>query len=760
MKSGRKEKKNRKKSVLYAWSLSYLLVLLLPVIAVFANYYFNVRVIRKEIYHANELILNNFADSVDGYLKENRKLYSNAITNPEFDAWISHQEKDSYFYKDSAGLYRQLNNYRVYSLNYSCFLYFTNFDYVLNPNGGYDKGFYYSTMQFYHTDMISQEKWTRIMTKDYDRAYFVLDFWHHKTVEPCLVYAHTVSYYQNKVNVFAGFPLSVIEKLAQNMEEGTKVLITVDGNPFLAIADGKTQILQNDDISASYTTTIPAEKNESAANGRGNVSIVKSSNTREYMEIRKESGENGICYYLQIPNRIFWQDARHVRNVLVVSLLLTLLAGMVCINIVLKRNFRPVSELLSKVEGSDSSKNEFEQLEESYMRMKKKNLSISEKMDSLSGTIRKNRLLELMKGGKAEAEDKRMFPFVEGQVSILLGMKVLPEKKCRDSNELILFVIDNIFSELLGEEHYARTEDGESQFYLFMVEEEKSADWKQNCNEKVNELIEILKKWNVNLIVAISNPEKSLERIADQYRDIRNVFENRQMVFWTSVAVDIEKQETEEAAAKLTIGNMIKEALQKRDTKEVMELADKFFGQDRQCSFSLLRMQCLEILMVAIKEFYESDVHDEAKIYLRGFMNSVLDMSDREQARKIVKEMLEYTCRILCEQDSDKEKKIVIGVKEFVAAHYMEESLNLITIAESMGLSTRHLGSVFREETGEGIPDYINRIRIEKAKMLLKNRDCSIEEICAKVGYSNSKTFRRVFVKMEGVTPGKFREEA
>ena len=51
MKSGRKEKKNRKKSVLYAWSLSYLLVLLLPVIAVFANYYFNVRVIRKEIYH-------------------------------------------------------------------------------------------------------------------------------------------------------------------------------------------------------------------------------------------------------------------------------------------------------------------------------------------------------------------------------------------------------------------------------------------------------------------------------------------------------------------------------------------------------------------------------------------------------------------------------------------------------------------------------------------------------------------------------------
>ena len=141
-------------------------------------------------------------------------------------------------------------------------------------------------------------------------------------------------------------------------------------------------------------------------------------------------------------------------------------------------------------------------------------------------------------------------------------------------------------------------------------------------------------------------------------------------------------------------------------------------------------------------------------------MNSVLDMSDREQARKIVKEMLEYTCRILCEQDSDKEKKIVIGVKEFVAAHYMEESLNLITIAESMGLSTRHLGSVFREETGEGIPDYINRIRIEKAKMLLKNRDCSIEEICAKVGYSNSKTFRRVFVKMEGVTPGKFREEA
>ena len=50
----------------------------------------------------------------------------------------------------------------------------------------------------------------------------------------------------------------------------------------------------------------------------------------------------------------------------------------------------------------------------------------------------------------------------------------------------------------------------------------------------------------------------------------------------------------------------------------------------------------------------------------------------------------------------------------------------------------------------------INELRISKAKLLLRTEKYSLEEISAMVGYASYKTFRRIFVKLTGVTPGKY----
>lgn len=82
--------------------------------------------------------------------------------------------------------------------------------------------------------------------------------------------------------------------------------------------------------------------------------------------------------------------------------------------------------------------------------------------------------------------------------------------------------------------------------------------------------------------------------------------------------------------------------------------------------------------------------------------------------------------------------------------------MNISSIADAIGKKPRYISRVFKEETQEGILDYINNLRISKAKLLLRTEKYTLEEISDMVGYASYKTFRRIFVKLTGVTPGRY----
>lgn len=89
----------------------------------------------------------------------------------------------------------------------------------------------------------------------------------------------------------------------------------------------------------------------------------------------------------------------------------------------------------------------------------------------------------------------------------------------------------------------------------------------------------------------------------------------------------------------------------------------------------------------------------------------------------------------------------------------MDEELNVSTIADRFDLHPNYLSRLFKQQVGIGLLDYINMVRIEEAKKLLKSEYGNLETIARKVGYTNVKTFTRVFTKTEGITPGKYREK-
>lgn len=99
-------------------------------------------------------------------------------------------------------------------------------------------------------------------------------------------------------------------------------------------------------------------------------------------------------------------------------------------------------------------------------------------------------------------------------------------------------------------------------------------------------------------------------------------------------------------------------------------------------------------------------------------------------------------------------------VKEYIEREYANPDLSLDYLSEKFSISAKYLSRLFKESFGENFLDSLMSIRIGIAKELLLQNQHSVQEVGEKVGYSNAATFRRVFRKVEGVSPQDYRSRS
>lgn len=93
---------------------------------------------------------------------------------------------------------------------------------------------------------------------------------------------------------------------------------------------------------------------------------------------------------------------------------------------------------------------------------------------------------------------------------------------------------------------------------------------------------------------------------------------------------------------------------------------------------------------------------------------------------------------------------------EYMQQNY-ETDMGIEDIADEFGLHKVHLSRVFKEETGKSPNTYLNEIRIEKAKEMLKDPNIKIHDIIYGTGFNNPQSFYYIFKQVTGKTPGELR---
>ncbi|MCM3633931.1 response regulator transcription factor [Paenibacillus camelliae] len=133
------------------------------------------------------------------------------------------------------------------------------------------------------------------------------------------------------------------------------------------------------------------------------------------------------------------------------------------------------------------------------------------------------------------------------------------------------------------------------------------------------------------------------------------------------------------------------------------------------------------------------------------------DYSNTEQLGSILQQLVQgYKEMIDQEQQQDTSFKIQ-DIKKYIDQYYYED-IKVTMFAEKYYLSREYLMKLFKQQYGRGIHEYVQHVRMEKAKELLADEQLKVQEISDMLGYKDNNYFSKAFRNRFNMTPSEYRQ--
>ncbi|MDF2484073.1 MAG: hypothetical protein K0R46_241 [Herbinix sp.] len=187
---------------------------------------------------------------------------------------------------------------------------------------------------------------------------------------------------------------------------------------------------------------------------------------------------------------------------------------------------------------------------------------------------------------------------------------------------------------------------------------------------------------------------------------------------------------------------------QKIDALE--KLLDKQRGNSLEVKLELSHM------INDIFKRFDSCFQDDSDVF--AFQKKVINSEELKEVIDIIRDFIK---NLIIENSSNRADNTEILIKK--AVQYINDNYNkkitLDDIAGYVGISKYYFSVLFKKEKDITFSSYLNSVRIEKAKQLLKNPQTTINDVVYEVGFNDAQYFSKTFKKYVGMTVTEYRSK-
>ncbi len=172
-----------------------------------------------------------------------------------------------------------------------------------------------------------------------------------------------------------------------------------------------------------------------------------------------------------------------------------------------------------------------------------------------------------------------------------------------------------------------------------------------------------------------------------------------------------------------------------------------------------IKIMLTGILFTCLSSMRQKGVRLEGEDFVNYYRVIVDDnhLHSLSELKRITFELLNFTLDQINHDSNNKKLYLIENAKKIVDTR-SNENLTTQGVADLLGLSRNYFGQLFKKEVGYTFSEYLNRVRIAKAKKLLQTTTLKIYEVSELVGIDDSFYFSSLFKKYVGCSPTEFRE--
>ncbi len=96
------------------------------------------------------------------------------------------------------------------------------------------------------------------------------------------------------------------------------------------------------------------------------------------------------------------------------------------------------------------------------------------------------------------------------------------------------------------------------------------------------------------------------------------------------------------------------------------------------------------------------------------------------------------------------------SIKRYIIEHYSED-ITVSGLAEKLNINSVYCGALFRKSEGKSIHNFLMKVRVNKAAILLQSGEYNISEVAELTGFKDVYYFSNTFKRIMGISPSEYR---